>query len=196
MKYHFAAHYSSIFRFISVTFASRHKRFILRVSSYYSSLPAPACISQDIPMASSAADECCVTGPIKEPVEILSIGQASASLQSSNDLKLFFDGASLETYLSSSQSQDYSCRFMCVAKPAPYGLPKLIRKYRSICQRNSWRPLQLTTSMLSQIIDKHGFSSNIRELTSCYYTRNNDLEDSFCTPFKVSADGPWLGIAA
>lgn len=48
--------------------------------------------------------------------------------------------------------------------------------------------------MLSLIIDKHGFSSNIRDLTSCYYTKNNDLEDSFCAPFTVSTDGPWIGM--
>ncbi|OAA80662.1 Mg2+ transporter protein, CorA-like/Zinc transport protein ZntB [Akanthomyces lecanii RCEF 1005] len=126
-------------------------------------------------MASSVADECCVTS-LKEPVQILSLAAAPSSQQSSSDFKLFSDNTSLDEYLSGSAAQNYSCRFI------------------SICQRNSWRPLQVTSSMLSLIIDKHGFSSNIRDLTSCYYTKNNDLEDSFCAPFTVSTDRSWTEV--
>ncbi|OAR00331.1 hypothetical protein LLEC1_02057 [Akanthomyces lecanii] len=126
-------------------------------------------------MSSPVTDECCVTS-LREPVQILSLVAAPSSQQLTSDLKLFSDGASLDKYLSSSVAQNYSCRFI------------------SICQRTSWRPLQVTSSMLSLIIDKHGFSSNIGDLTSCYYTKNNDLEDSFCAPFTVSTDGPWIGM--
>ncbi|TQV95757.1 corA-like mg2+ transporter protein domain-containing protein [Cordyceps javanica] len=120
-------------------------------------------------------DECCVAS-VKEPVQVLSLATPSSSQQASSDCQFFSDGASLDEYLCSSAGQSYSCRLI------------------SICQRNSWRPLQLTSSMLSLIIDKHGFSANLRDLTSCYYTKNNDLEDSFCVPFTLSSDGPWLEI--
>lgn len=48
--------------------------------------------------------------------------------------------------------------------------------------------------MLSTIIYKHGFSDNVQDLTSCFYTKNLDLEDSFCIPLTVQADGAWLGM--
>lgn len=69
----------------------------------------------------------------------------------------------------------------------------MLMNSRSICQRNSWRPLQVTSQMLSLLIEEHGFSPHVRDLASCFYKKNLDLEDSFCMPFTLSADGPWVG---
>ncbi|KAK7951620.1 uncharacterized protein PG986_007348 [Apiospora aurea] len=57
----------------------------------------------------------------------------------------------------------------------------------SICQRNSWRPLQITEPMLDFIVQKHGISPSFSELSSCFYTRNLDLEEVFGVPFTTSA---------
>ncbi|KAJ3495582.1 hypothetical protein NLG97_g3290 [Lecanicillium saksenae] len=59
-------------------------------------------------MASSAPDECCITGALKEPVQIFSIGTSSLQQrqqqqqqqQPSSGMQSFFDGASLDKYLS------------------------------------------------------------------------------------------------
>lgn len=67
-------------------------------------------------MASSVADECCVTS-LKEPVQILSLAAAPSSQQSSSDFKLFSDNTSLDKYLSGSVAQNYSCRFMYAREP-------------------------------------------------------------------------------
>ncbi|OAA64897.1 Mg2+ transporter protein, CorA-like/Zinc transport protein ZntB [Cordyceps fumosorosea ARSEF 2679] len=128
-------------------------------------------------MESSNPETCCVNS-VRDPVQVLTLAAApsSSSQQASSDLQLFRDGPSLDEYLNSAKGLDYTCRFI------------------SICQRNSWQPLQVTRSMLALIIDKHGFTPNLRNLTSCYYTKNNDLEESYCTPCTVSTDGPWLEV--
>ncbi|KAK8056453.1 hypothetical protein PG993_001680 [Apiospora rasikravindrae] len=56
----------------------------------------------------------------------------------------------------------------------------------SICQRNSWRPLQITEPMLDFIVQEHGISSSFSELPSCFYTRNLELEEVFGVPFTTS----------
>ncbi|KAI0114529.1 hypothetical protein GGR51DRAFT_556391 [Nemania sp. FL0031] len=59
----------------------------------------------------------------------------------------------------------------------------------SICQRNSWRPLQITQPMFQFIVDHHGLDDSVNELSSCFYTRNSDLEDAYCTPLSVVQSG-------
>ncbi|KAK8124552.1 uncharacterized protein PG998_000311 [Apiospora kogelbergensis] len=59
----------------------------------------------------------------------------------------------------------------------------------SICQRNSWRPLQITEPMLDLIVQKHGIGPSFSELPSCFYTRNLELEEVFGVPFTTSTQG-------
>ncbi|KAK5637624.1 hypothetical protein RRF57_013339 [Xylaria bambusicola] len=52
----------------------------------------------------------------------------------------------------------------------------------SACQRNSWSPLQITSEMLDFIVSHHNLNDSVYGISSCFYTRNLDLEDLYCAP--------------
>lgn len=64
---------------------------------------------------------------------------------------------------------------------------------RSICQRNSWVPLQITKPMLDTIVSKHDLSPRFYELASCFYDRDLGLEATFCLPYTEIRSGPSIG---
>ncbi len=72
---------------------------------------------------------------------------------------------------------------------------------RSICQRNSWRPLQITRPMLDAVVAEHDIDSSFWELPSCFYQRGDHFEEVLCVPYTLvrtaSVIGrylcPWLG---
>ncbi|KAI0909263.1 hypothetical protein F4823DRAFT_625011 [Ustulina deusta] len=68
-------------------------------------------------------------------------------------------------------------------------------RFISACQRNSWRPLQITRSMFKFIIDHHGLNESAYELSSCFYTRSLDLEDAYCAPLSIVRSGDFLDIS-
>ncbi|KAJ6441395.1 corA-like mg2+ transporter protein domain-containing protein [Purpureocillium lavendulum] len=68
-------------------------------------------------------------------------------------------------------------------------------EFDSVCQRNSWRPLQITRPMMTAIVDAHDLSTSFWSLASCFYTRNVDLEEGFCVPLTVSTAGPWIELS-
>jgi hypothetical protein len=53
----------------------------------------------------------------------------------------------------------------------------------SICQRNSWRPLQITKPMLDKLVQTHAIHAAFWNLPSCFYIRNLDLEEVSCIPY-------------
>lgn len=78
--------------------------------------------------------------------------------------------------------------------PAVYDLPLLLLKYpRSVCQRNSYRPLQITKSMLDVIVSHHEISESFWDLPSCFYRRSLDVEEVFCIPYTESSSGSVVG---
>lgn len=61
---------------------------------------------------------------------------------------------------------------------------------RSLNQDNSWKPLRVTTEMLSSIMNLTGASPELLDIISCFYKRNNAVEEAFCNApfFKCSAE--------
>lgn len=55
--------------------------------------------------------------------------------------------------------------------------------FRSICQRNSWQPLQLTKPMADAMAAQHHLSSCFWNLLSLFYERGSDKEASSIVPF-------------
>jgi hypothetical protein len=53
----------------------------------------------------------------------------------------------------------------------------------SICQRNSWQPLQLTGSMAEALAAHHRLSPAFQNLLSCFYARSSDREASLVVPY-------------
>ncbi|KAJ5107216.1 hypothetical protein N7456_003891, partial [Penicillium angulare] len=68
-----------------------------------------------------------------------------------------------------------------VARPGNYK-SRLI----SACQRNSWRPLQMTIEMVKLIATEHEMDETFTQLPSYFYDRNRDLEKCVCLPFTQS----------
>ncbi|KAI1324443.1 hypothetical protein F5Y16DRAFT_305053 [Xylariaceae sp. FL0255] len=50
----------------------------------------------------------------------------------------------------------------------------------SICQKNSWRPLQITESMFNAIVSHYELNDCAHELVSCFYGRKEDIEETYC----------------
>lgn len=64
---------------------------------------------------------------------------------------------------------------------------------RSISQRHSWGPLQITEPMLRFLIGRFDLKPLIWDLASSFYARNSEIESHFCMPFTVYQDGPIIG---
>ncbi|KAF5537496.1 zinc transport [Fusarium napiforme] len=60
----------------------------------------------------------------------------------------------------------------------------------SICQRQSWKPLQVTKPMLSFLVDKFKLKPSIWDVASCFYAKDFDVESTLCVPFTQSRNGP------
>ncbi|KAF4338227.1 zinc transport [Fusarium beomiforme] len=70
-----------------------------------------------------------------------------------------------------------------------------LTELESICQRHSWKPLQITEQMLKFLVDKFHLKSSIWDISSCFYAKNFDIESTFCVPFTVSQDGPIIEVS-
>ncbi|KAI0421847.1 hypothetical protein F5X98DRAFT_370475 [Xylaria grammica] len=109
----------------------------------------------------------CFSDSLIEPVQSITIRQDHGQ----NEKKLFFESCTdlgtLECALRSSSRLHPDIHFI------------------SVCQRNSWRPLQITQPMFKLIVDHYGLNESAYELSSCFYTRNLDLEYAYCAPLSI-----------
>lgn len=64
---------------------------------------------------------------------------------------------------------------------------------RSICQQNSWEPLQVTKPMFSFLTETVNLNSSVWDISSCFYEKDIDVESTFCIPFIVSQNGSVTG---
>uniref|UniRef100_A0A9P7QVZ0 CorA-like transporter domain-containing protein n=2 Tax=Colletotrichum scovillei TaxID=1209932 RepID=A0A9P7QVZ0_9PEZI len=64
-----------------------------------------------------------------------------------------------------------------------------VHRFISICQRNSWRPLQITLPMFELIMEKLSLNNSLRDIVSCFYTRNMNVEEVFCMPYTERRKG-------
>ncbi|KAK1622206.1 hypothetical protein BDP81DRAFT_335112 [Colletotrichum phormii] len=55
-------------------------------------------------------------------------------------------------------------------------------RYISICQAHSWDPLEITPSMLESLTEVCGLGSSIYDLTTSFYRRVREIEETFCIP--------------
>lgn len=124
-----------------------------------------------------------VDKPLIEPVVVIDVvashqpgqqAQNHTSIQSE-----FKDNATLSTHLNSPSNKNYASRYI------------------SICQRNSFQPLQITREMLQTIIDSHEIADGdaLWDLSSVFYTRNLKTEMVFCIPFTQTKDGDFIDTA-
>ncbi|WYZ34124.1 hypothetical protein EsH8_I_000400 [Colletotrichum jinshuiense] len=116
----------------------------------------------------------CFVDEITEPVGFFEVKRPSSNGDDENaapDVEQFFTGFRDLGRRLDSAGEDYTYRYI------------------SICQRNSWRPLQITSSMLELLIERLGLDESLWDLTSCFYTRNMDVEEVFCMPYTERRRG-------
>ena len=146
-----------------------------------------------------------VDKPLIEPVVVIDVvashqpgqqAQNHTSIQSE-----FKDNATLSTHLNSPSNKNYASRYMCVSNipewmNACLVYCSILTRRRSICQRNSFQPLQITREMLQTIIDSHEIADGdaLWDLSSVFYTRNLKTEMVFCIPFTQTEDGDFIGM--
>ncbi|KAH0439447.1 hypothetical protein CcaCcLH18_02924 [Colletotrichum camelliae] len=115
----------------------------------------------------------CFVDEVIEPVKLIEV-PSSSSHNDNTELGVyeFSDLQGLSSLIEDAQDRDFTYRFI------------------SICQRNSWRPLQITKPMMELLIDGFELGDSLWELASCFYVRNMDVEEVFCMPFTERRTGP------
>ncbi|CAJ2504033.1 Uu.00g114270.m01.CDS01 [Anthostomella pinea] len=72
---------------------------------------------------------------------------------------------------------------------------KYSHRFASICQRTSWSPLQITQPLLELLVSKHDAHDSFRDITSCFYYRNDDVEENYCQPVTINRTGTTTEIS-
>lgn len=114
-----------------------------------------------------------VVDKVSEPVrltDILPSGQPETISQGFNNVD------DLCTYLVSAASQGYKCRLI------------------NICRLGSWSPLQITHDMLEALGLTHRLGESFKELSTYFYKRYDDLEETSCFPIDISHENSLHGM--
>lgn len=138
----------------------------------------------------ASLNNCFTEDTIFEPVRFLC---SSPSGSSSNQ---FTTLEQLNAHLNDGAVGDYTCLAMSVPPPLrACGAERVLANSctRSICQRNSWMPLQISRSMLKSIASHYGVNPSFWEVPSCFYRRNMDLEEVVCVPYTQSINESCIG---
>ncbi|TDZ34983.1 hypothetical protein C8035_v010170 [Colletotrichum spinosum] len=119
-----------------------------------------------------ALSEQCFVDHLIEPVKLVEFSDCpSAKGDSGPTAYRLMDYERLDLFTKCNRNENYTYRLI------------------SICQRNSWRPLQITKSMLELLIDDFELDQSLWDLASCFYTRNMDVEEVFCMPYTEKRSG-------
>jgi hypothetical protein len=58
-------------------------------------------------------------------------------------------------------------------------------EFSTMCQINSWAPLQATKSMMERIIQHHNIDASFLEVPQSFYSRRTEQEQAHCVPFTM-----------
>ncbi|ESU15681.1 hypothetical protein FGSG_09151 [Fusarium graminearum PH-1] len=112
----------------------------------------------------------CFVNEVTEPVRVISTGSIRPNDEScASEVHQFSTLGEIKSHFSLSQS--YPWHFV------------------SICQQNSWEPLQVTKPMFSFLTETVNLNSSVWDISSCFYEKDIDVESTFCIPFTVSQNG-------
>ncbi|KAI6760408.1 hypothetical protein HG530_009268 [Fusarium avenaceum] len=59
----------------------------------------------------------------------------------------------------------------------------------SICQRNSYKPLEITQPMFNCLIENFDLKASPEDVASCFYDKDFDVESTYCAPFTIQYEG-------
>jgi hypothetical protein len=122
------------------------------------------------------ADNCFVSNPT-EPVIVVDVNTSNNPTPSSttSQPRHLRDSASLNSFLTDPNNGRYDHRIL------------------SICQKNSWAPLQITKDMLRSIVEHHKIDSSFLEVPLSFFRRSNEQEQGYCVPWTIVRKGSVVG---
>ncbi|KAK5653980.1 hypothetical protein OQA88_7656 [Cercophora sp. LCS_1] len=118
-----------------------------------------------------ASLENCFVNRVTEPVQWIEVPSASAQPQSQGQQgqaqlrQLQFSNLPELAQHIQNDASGFSCRFI------------------SVCQRNSWQPLQITKAMMDLVVSSHDIDPSFWDVPSCFYSRSIAVEEVLCIPF-------------
>ncbi|KAF0641053.1 hypothetical protein FPSE5266_06818 [Fusarium pseudograminearum] len=116
----------------------------------------------------------CFVNEVTEPVRVISTGPIRPKDEScASEVHQFSTLDEIKSHFS--RNHDYPWHFV------------------SICQQNSWEPLQITRPMFSFLTETFKLNSSVWDVSSCFYGKDIDVESTFCIPFTVSQNGSVTG---
>lgn len=120
----------------------------------------------------------CFVNEVTEPIKVISTGAGVSEEERS--------GSRGHQFSTLEQMQSHFSRTEILEQPY---------HFISICQLQSWKPLQLTKPMLSFLVDKFKLKPSIWDMASCFCAKDFDVESTFCVPFTVFRDGPITDVS-
>ncbi|KAF5242913.1 hypothetical protein FAUST_3080 [Fusarium austroamericanum] len=112
----------------------------------------------------------CFVSEVTEPVKVISTGPIRPKEEScASEVHQFSTLDQIRSHFS--RNHDYPWHFV------------------SICQQNSWEPLEITRPMFSFLTETFNMNSTVWNISSCFYGKDEDVESTFCIPFTMSQKG-------
>jgi hypothetical protein len=114
----------------------------------------------------------CFVDEVTESVRVISTGLGRSDKEGcAAEVHQFSTLDQIKSHFSRNEDHDYPWNFV------------------SICQRNSWEPLEITKPMFSFLAETFNLNSSVWDLSSCFYAKDIDIESTFCIPFTLSKTG-------
>ncbi|KPA42068.1 zinc transport protein [Fusarium langsethiae] len=114
----------------------------------------------------------CFVSEVTESVRVISTGPRQPDKEGcAAEVHQFSTLDQIRSHFSRNEDHDYPWNFV------------------SICQRNSWEPLEITKPMFSFLAETFNLNSSLWDLSSCFYAKDIDIESTFCIPFTLSKNG-------
>ncbi|KAK1496664.1 hypothetical protein CTAM01_08302 [Colletotrichum tamarilloi] len=116
----------------------------------------------------------CYVDEVAEPVTLIDVMRADSN-SGTNDVEVthrrFSNAKDIQEYFKNPESDNFRDRYI------------------SICQGHSWDPLEITASMLESLTEACGLGTLVLDLTTSFYRRVREIEETFCIPLTECTDG-------
>jgi hypothetical protein len=135
----------------------------------------------------------CFVDEVTESVRVISTGLGRSDKEGcAAEVHQFSTLDQIKSHFSRNEDHDYPWNFVYVSPSSVsfmHDKAWLNKRNRSICQRNSWEPLEITKPMFSFLAETFNLNSSVWDLSSCFYAKDIDIESTFCIPFTLSKTG-------
>ncbi|RGP76505.1 zinc transport [Fusarium sporotrichioides] len=135
----------------------------------------------------------CFVNEVTESVRVISTGPRQPDKEGcAAEVHQFSTLNQIRSHFSRNEDHDYPWNFVYVSPSSVsfmHAKAWLNKRNRSICQRNSWEPLEITKPMFSFLAETFNLNSSVWDLSSCFYAKDIDIESTFCIPFALSKNG-------